>query len=75
MKAYRLEVLVLGFENMSMGDVIREVGNCRHISPRVLSSKEAEIGEWHDDHPLNKFSETAECIKRLEWTDAPPSQK
>jgi hypothetical protein len=26
----------------------------RCISPIVMDSLEADIGEWHDDHPLNK---------------------
>jgi hypothetical protein len=37
----------------------------RCISPDVLSIETREIGEWHDDHPLN-HEETADAeIARL----------
>jgi hypothetical protein len=32
----------------------------RCISPDVLSAETREIGEWHDDHPLNN-EETAQA--------------
>jgi len=44
-------------------DVIENVHYPNHcISPDVVSIKTAEIGEWHDDHPLN-FTESADT----EW--------
>jgi len=67
MKAYKLEVLVIGHENISKEDVINEIEWCRHASPRVYSCKEAEIGEWHDDHPLNKIQGREEAMKNFNW--------
>lgn len=56
MKAYKLEILVIDFDEV--GDEIVEViknqkypNHC--IDPMVMSFQSVEIGEWDDDHPLN----------------------
>lgn len=65
MKAYKLEILVLDFDNV--GDDIpviiedqRYPNHC--ISPRVLDVKVSDIGEWYDHHPLNLGKTTKEEI-------------
>lgn len=68
MKAYKVEVLVLGFENASAEDVERELENSRHLSVTVKSMEERDIGTWHDDHPLNK-RDTADAEYRRLFCD------
>ena len=60
MKAYRIEVLVIDFEEIG-GEVIAELmervrypNDC--VSPLVMSQQEADIGTWSDDHALNHGS-------------------
>ena len=57
MKAYRIEVLIIDFEEIG-GEVIAELmervrypNDC--VSPLVMSQQEADIGTWSDDHALN----------------------
>lgn len=47
MKAYKFELL--GGEELA-----RTLQTNRYISPTVESIEERDIGEWTDDHPLNK---------------------
>lgn len=65
MKAFKIEVLVIDFENYGFGEIKDSLENNRHHSIRVLSSKEADIGEWNDDHPLNKNGQCDEELQRL----------
>ena len=60
MKAYKIELLVIDFENVgndiqSMIEDQRYPNDC--ISPSVMDIKEMEIGEWTDNHPLNSRAE------------------
>ncbi len=57
MKAYKLEILVIDFDEV--GDEIPSmIENARYpnhcINPDVKSVKVIDIGEWDDNHPLNK---------------------
>lgn len=64
MKAYKLEVLIIEDDSLSKDEIISEIEengqilvpicNAGYIWPRVISCEEADIGEWTDDHPLNK---------------------
>lgn len=67
MKAYKVELLIIDFDQC--GDEIEGIienanypNDC--ISPNVLSIKEADIGEWDDDHPLNKVEGFEESVKK-----------
>lgn len=57
MKAYKIELLVIDFENVG-SDIPRMIEDQKYpnycISPTVMAVQEADIGEWKDDHPLNK---------------------
>jgi hypothetical protein len=65
MKAYKLEVLVIDHEGYGADDVTVEIEQLGGWHTSVLSSKEADIGEWHDDHPLNSTSKQKEECERL----------
>lgn len=57
MKAYKLEVLIINHDQMDEGEIISVLENANYpndcVSPRVMRSESVDIGEWHDDHPLN----------------------
>ena len=60
MKVYKIEVLVIDFDQLG-GEGIKDViENARYpnhcINPEVKSIEERDIGEWSDDHPLNHNS-------------------
>ena len=54
MKAYKFEVVIIDFENMGEQEIKHCLENAKYISPLCISQGSADIGEWHDDHPLNK---------------------
>lgn len=48
--------MVLDFDGIAdrIPDVIEDVRYPNHcLSPKVMTTEEADIGEWTDDHPLN----------------------
>ena len=62
MKAYLMTVLVLDHEGYGIEDAANCIESVRDWNPTVMSSKEADIGEWSDEHPLNsKSTMKAEC--------------
>ena len=68
MKVFKLEVILLdeGVETMEEAEML--VINAHlpnHISLDVLSCKEADIGEWDDDHLLNHNNTYKAELKRL----------
>jgi hypothetical protein len=65
MKAYRVVLLVLDFEDPGKKELKALIEMARHVEPSVVSMAEAEIGEWDDDNPL-KHEDTREAeMKRL----------
>jgi hypothetical protein len=58
MKVMRVVLMVIDFEGLGEGgieDVLqhqRFPNDC--ISPTVISVESRDIGEWTDDHPMNK---------------------
>lgn len=61
MKVYSLEIMVIDFDGIG-GEEIKDVIENAHypnrcISPDVMVTRVADIGEWEDSNPLN-FAET-----------------
>jgi hypothetical protein len=57
MKVYKIELMVIDFDEVGedIPVCIEEARYPNHcITPKVVSINSREIGEWHDDHPLNK---------------------
>jgi hypothetical protein len=53
MKAYKIELLVLDFENIGVSEeTFRD--DIEYCSSRVMSIQSREIGEWEDSNPLNR---------------------
>lgn len=68
MKAYKLEILVLDFDEVGDGikSIIEDARYPNHcISPDVMSVQEVDIGPWSDNHPLNKRDQREAEFKRL----------
>lgn len=55
MKAYKLELLVIDFENMGEEEIRDCIEHTKYVNPTVIRMVEKEIGEWSDEHPLNKI--------------------
>jgi hypothetical protein len=58
MKAFKVEILIIDHDDV--GDELESlITNANYpndcINPQIISIEEADIGEWHDDHPLNKM--------------------
>lgn len=58
MKAYKIELLVIDFEDLGEKSLREEILNARYpndcVTPIVKSIVERDIGKWSDEHPLNK---------------------
>ena len=68
MRAYKLEVLVIDFDNVG-DDIPSLIENTKYpnwcISPTVIQAESKDIGEWSDDHPLNKNDTMKAEYKKL----------
>ena len=58
-KAYRVELLVLDGINDEVGedDIRYFLENVKYLYPKVMKMECKDIGEWDDDHPLNRRDE------------------
>ncbi len=69
MKVHRLEIMVVDFDELGANEVVAELEGTRFandcIHPRVKSIETRDIGEWHDDHPLNSGATSKAEFKRL----------
>jgi hypothetical protein len=69
MKAYKIELLIIDFDELGKDGIVSEIENARYandcISPDVKSIVEKDIGEWHDGHPLNLLNTCDKAYKNL----------
>ena len=56
MKVYKIEVIVLDFNNCGIEECKLLIENTRHIHPHCGDYQTIDIGEWDDDHPHNQNS-------------------
>lgn len=72
MKAYEITLRIIDLDGIGPDEIKAVLENVKYpnhcIHPKVAGSREADIGEWDDDHPLNKNS-TADA----EWARLFPS--
>ena len=58
MKAYKIEILVIDFDGLGESGIKEALENASFpndcVSPNVKAITEKDIGEWADEHPLNK---------------------
>lgn len=65
MKAYFATVLLIDHEGNGIEDAENSLIGIKGYSSRIMDIKEADIGEWTDGHPLNKFSTMGSEVNRL----------
>jgi hypothetical protein len=69
MKAYKIELLVIDFDELGKESLREEILNARYpndcVTINIKNIDERDIGDWSDDHPLNKRSTADEEYKRL----------
>ena len=57
MNVHRLVIMVVDFDEIGAEGVKSVIENARFpndcISPHVMEVDTRDIGEWHDEHPLN----------------------
>jgi len=69
MKAYKIEIMVVDLDEIgeekikSLIEHTRYTGRC--MRPEVMKIETRDIGEWHDDHPLNLKNATKAEYERL----------
>lgn len=67
MKAYKLELIVVDYDDFGEDEIVSTIeDSCENwggIVVMVTKVASAEIGEWSDDHPLNHKHTAAEYIK------------
>lgn len=66
MKAHRLELLIIDFDEVGAEDIKTIIENAHYpnrcIAPEVLGIQTVDIGDFHDDHPLNNRDTQAEAL-------------
>ncbi len=59
MKAYLVKLFIVDHDELGAADIKSVLENARYpnhcIDPCVFEVQEADIGEWSDDHPLNRI--------------------
>jgi len=69
MKVHKLEVIILDFDDLGADGVRETLENQKFpnycFAPNVQTIRTAEIGEWSDDHPLNKHDTFDKTIEQL----------
>jgi hypothetical protein len=65
MKAYKYEIVILDFENFGQEEITGLLKSAMGITPIIISSNVADIGDWSDDHPGNKKNTYQEYYKKV----------
>lgn len=69
MKVHQIVLTVIDFDEVGAEGIIQTIEDAHYpnrcISPKIRSIKTQDIGEWSDDHPLNKRSTSEQELKRL----------
>ena len=68
MKAYKIEIIAFDPNgDCDFGGMAYGIENQEYFCVEIISAQSTEIGEWDDDHPLNKDSESEQYIKNAVW--------
>lgn len=69
MNVYKIELLIIDNDEVGENEIINLLEDTRYpnrcISPEVKSIEIEDIGEWYDDHPLNKQDQCDAEYERL----------
>lgn len=59
MKAYKVELIIIDFDEVGEELIRYYIENTKYpnhcISPQIKLIEGKDIGEWHDNHPLNSL--------------------
>ena len=69
MKMHKLEVYVIDLEDDGIDSVVGNIRNNRHLCVLVQDSHTADIGDWGDDHVLNKTGTPVEVFRSFYKTE------
>lgn len=68
-KAYKIAILIIALDDVGLLEAANLIETANYpndcISPIVMTYEEADIGEWSDDHPLNKRDTIKQEYNRL----------
>ena len=57
MKAHKIEILIIDFDEMGADEIKSTIENTsypnRCMYPDVMNIETVDLGEWNDEHPLN----------------------
>lgn len=74
MRAYKIELLIIDFDEVGEEGIKHHIENARYpnhcLSPHVKQIEGVDIGEWDDDHPLNGRDTCKAEYERLFAKDA-----
>lgn len=69
MKAYKVELLILDFDQLGEDGIRGALEHTRYpndcISPSVMAVEARDIGEWDDSNPLNRYDLREAEYRRL----------
>jgi len=65
MKAYKLELLVIDYDEIGGDEMKLILENLHDLAVSVMKIESKDIGEWSDDNPLNLYNEKKEAYKNL----------
>jgi hypothetical protein len=58
MKVHKVVLIIVDFDNLGADGVRDEINNMNYpndcMSPAIMSIETKDIGEWAEDHPINK---------------------
>ncbi len=58
MEVHRIVITVIDFDQLGADEVCDVLQNANYsndcIDPFIVECRTEDIGDWHDDHPLNK---------------------
>ena len=60
---HKLEVYVIDLEDDGIDSVVSNIRNNRHLCVLVQDSQTADIGDWGDNHVLNKAGTPVEVFR------------
>jgi hypothetical protein len=66
MKAYKVTVLVIDYDDMGASEIKTTIENGDYyVNPQVMDIQGVEIGEWEDSNPLNNRNTAKAEFNRL----------
>lgn len=79
MKAYKVELLIIDFDELGEDSLRYQLENASYpndcVSPTVMAIMGRDIGPWDDDHALNSRSTRAAAYERIFCENEPKSNE